>query len=272
MSFALLTIIFFVFKVNILESKLYKTNGIIQNVTILGSISSVQREISILTENVGAHTIMIEDLPSSLDENSVRITGKGRATLIGTEITSHVMEREQIPKFQAIVADIKKSLDILADENYRLGIEDTRLRTKVRYLENLVLNSFSFGTKDTSAIPLDKAKELLLYEDSMTEKLNSLLNENSVASRVNHQKNATLIRALEKLFEQGVYEDKVSNEEIFFPLKKSVKTISLKIKVPDASESDIDKVAEQKLVFSVNYMTGPASWIPDYDLRFEGEV
>ena len=97
------------------------TASSILNVTVVGSMALVQRHLIVPLENFQNSQFdymecLVNDLPTSLLDHSVRITGTGPGTILGSEITERTVGRSNSATYQSRLLEAKS---IISDLTFR---------------------------------------------------------------------------------------------------------------------------------------------------------
>lgn len=87
------------------------------------------------TLTVGSHRLVVEDLPLSMDRDSVRVDGQGEAhvRLLGVEVRRQHFEETPAAK----VRNLEEAIEGLEDDLYAVADEQAVLDAQVRHLEGL---------------------------------------------------------------------------------------------------------------------------------------
>jgi len=92
------------------DEKVLTTN--ISNVTVFLSGAQVERTGNMYL-NAGNYDIVIQDLPTSINPNTIQVTGKGNVTVLSVENRINYLKSQQKPKSIMILED---SLDLLRNQ------------------------------------------------------------------------------------------------------------------------------------------------------------
>src|SRR5688572_4510045 len=133
----------------------------ITTVTVYTQRARITRRGSIRLEP-GEHTLIIDNLPDTLEDESVRVSGTGAGvTLLGVDVKTEYVKEEP----RESVAELKKQLETLEAEKQTLTDEETILNVQMEFLIKFGEHS---GEKYATAsaagdISLQKVTELNTY-------------------------------------------------------------------------------------------------------------
>ncbi|WP_299452658.1 mucoidy inhibitor MuiA family protein [uncultured Microscilla sp.] len=222
------------------------TNQMIESkvvaVTVFQDRAEVSREAR-LDLPVGNHTLVFDQLPDSIEEKSVQVSGKGvQATL--TQVKFLTEYYDQTPDEEVKALEDKKQG--LMDEGRKLQNEQQRLQGQQRFLQGMVNRITKPSKGQRKSKPQDWLKMLDYYG----------------------QKQAKVDEALLKVKQQVR-----QNTEALSKLEKEVMVFFTQPqKARKQVEVQISVVEEGALQLLLSYVVQGASWEPYYDLRVSTET
>lgn len=191
----------------------------------------------------GEHTLVIDGLPASIDEQSVRAAGRGEhVRLLGVDVaTQYVTEAPE-----ANLAELRARLDTLQDELKALGNADAQLDDRAQFLR---------GLRDHASADLSKTlawgRTTIDHVGVLADYLARQLGEIYEQKHTNAQRRRSIEREIEAL------KARLEHEQPSRPLERRQICVSLEA----SAETDVE--------LEVMYAVSGASWTPVYDLRLE---
>jgi uncharacterized protein (TIGR02231 family) len=214
-------------------------------VTVFSDRARVTRRGKITLER-GEHILMIPNLPTTLEQDSVRASGHGA----GVKITGLEVKTEFIAEApEAVVAALQKQLDDLYDQDRLLLTDDNIYKDKLEFLDRIRIHaSENFG----KAVPYAETKL-----DNITAFSNYLQTQLSEA----HSQRRDIERKREKLAKEIEAVQKRMAQVA--PEKDERREIQVGVEVAGSIEFELEVV----------YSVRNAGWTPFYDVRLlEDEV
>lgn len=191
--------------------------------------------------SVGEQTFSIIDLPETLIENSVRVSGKGEnVKILGVEVN----KKFSIESPKEKIVELEKTLQKLQDQQLALADEDRVILSKLSSLEQLQ-QSLS-----------DSFAKSLSYNKNTIDNLETSLNFLNKQFQVSYQTRREVLEKMRDLAKEievaqanlnrlGINDSKVSWEVVVF----------------------LETTTETELDLELSYLVTGASWIPLYDVR-----
>ena len=217
--------------------------SVIRAVTVFPGRAMVTRELKF---DVTAHryTLAFSHLPLSLEDRSVRVSGKGTAAakILDVQVKREILTKPAAEKVEPLKnrqAAIEKELNALSDHM-------NTLEKKEKFLERLMnttLESIA-KAKEPKPVSLPEYKKML---DFLEEQLNQLFDSKRDIS-VKQEKLNREKQVIEKKLRWNPRTD-----------AKEVKNVLV----------DLDVEKPGRFTLSVSYMVPGASWSPVYDLRVD---
>ena len=274
---------------------IYIKKSTITETRILGNTAELHREFVAANVGPGFSKVILQHLPHTIDEQSIRVKGNGNVPikLLSTLVTESVILREDNEQYSQYMENllhtrrrILKYLDLLLAEGEQLN---NRKRTVDKYIFSYLDNKDTPSSVD-SRIPPGKMLELLDFQEN--EAISSNKKLLSLKGLLNYT-NAALLKvnkAISTLGETGIYsslscEDLLPTaEEIqgsvldcstlplpptgsrYWPEAIREKEIHLKVLVPPGEASGAS------YSFGVTHMATGASWYPEYDVHLDGDM
>ena len=120
----------------------------IRAVTVHPGLATITRELQ-QSLPAGAHTLLLSDLPSGLDEASLQVSGQGAGLKIGALEVRHVQAGELVqPEAKALEQQLQQVRDLLA----QLQAEAAALTTQEQFLQALAASPAQ-GGKEGKLLP-----------------------------------------------------------------------------------------------------------------------
>lgn len=217
----------------------------ISEVTVYPDSALINR-LATLKLNVGEYKIIFSDIIPEVDENSLRVSGKGTATfkLFGAQLKREFLE--EVPSER--IKQLKDQIQKLEDEIKRLQNLKSLLLEEKSFLDSIRLFS-------REQIPKDLATKIPDPEDldEIFKFLDTKLRENYSGMMDIELKMRDLMNKVDVL--------KRELAQISGPQRKSKRSILVDLEVLKSGTLDLN----------VSYLVGGASWQPIYDARADFE-
>jgi uncharacterized protein (TIGR02231 family) len=218
----------------------------ILNSTIIAATVMVNRAIVTRTGSikleVGDNQISLKDLPTSLIENSVRVSGEGPegAKIIGVELKKEYLEEVKDEKLQ----ELQKKIEALTLQETALKNELEEMNANLGIMNELAKTvstdlARGYSRKQIDVSDLDKAVRYII--DQM----------NATHGRI-RAKNLELVELQKKIAALRGEEDNLSSMQ-----EKETNVINIDIEATNPGDFDI----------KVEYAVYGAEWYPIYDAR-----
>ncbi len=191
----------------------------------------------------GEHTLVVDGLPASIDDQSVRASGRGtHVRLLGVDVvTRYVTEAPE-----ANLAELHARLDALQDELKVLVAADAQLDGRAQFLS---------GLRDHASADLSKAlawgKTTIDQVGALADYLGRQLSEIHQQKHTNARQCHRVEREIEALKAQ------LEHSQPLRPLER--RQICVSVEASAATDFELE----------VTYAVSGASWAPVYDLRLE---
>lgn len=205
-------------------------NERVQKVILFRNAAQIESKVSQTIEK-GEHTIIIDELPNSLDENTVQISGEGEFTILSVESkTGNLDQKKRGKQYSALLDSI---------EYYRNAIDMDNIRKyAIDQEENLLITNKDISSKQNMAV-VDIEDMADLYRKRLPE-----LKRESLRLHKLIQANT------EKL---QVFQLQLAERQS----GKNNKQIWVKVSLAQA----------QNVRINLKYLVYDASWTPFYDIR-----
>ncbi len=215
----------------------------ITHITVFSDRAQVTRTASLELE-VGEHTLVFDQLPATIDQNSVQVSGEGTATLANV-------------KFQKVYYQVisDSARQTFYDEKLRLEDElklsnqkNKRIEQEKEFIENIA-KKITTPAEENSPAELEPEKwlKMLDFYHEKLEKLDAQLWEIETQTR---QTREQLQQINYQLQQAGGKDSRVKNQ------------VALVVQMPQAGS----------LVLHLSYIVSNARWFPIYDLRVSTET
>eukprot|EP00598_Pedospumella_elongata_P005988 CAMPEP_0184970786 /NCGR_PEP_ID=MMETSP1098-20130426/3135_1 /TAXON_ID=89044 /ORGANISM="Spumella elongata, Strain CCAP 955/1" /LENGTH=711 /DNA_ID=CAMNT_0027492765 /DNA_START=79 /DNA_END=2214 /DNA_ORIENTATION=- len=253
----------------------------IREVTIGGTIAEITRTFNLHDVPNGLHSVVIDHLPSTVDEKSIQVAGLGDAEVVSTTVENQVIARELDKEFAELVSTLKRVYTKLTEGLHSLTLEHRRVYGRIASLDSYVQDVMRTSVSRTTPLTLDQLTATLDYQEKalgdLTEKILAL------DQKINATQNvvATLVTINDKLQKHGLYQNlflptsalniaaemldsikRLPSSERVWPSSVPTKQLHINIHVPGTT-------VVKTLAFTLGYMTSPASWQAEYDLRLD---
>lgn len=268
----------------------------IVDVAVLKSVAMITRKFTIDAASIPHDStylvVSLDGLPSSMVDTSVRIYGTGPAQILGSEISERSVDRSQSEAYTLHIKEANIIKSQLTIKLSKLSLEESRLRSKEKLLLLLVESTFSAGSpaataseKEKEYPDITKARDMLLYMDTELAATHKRLLLIQSGQATLGEAQSVIDTAINTLSSQGAWtfpklECSPSSETavdscivnvitdpdsiIRYPQSVIEKKVLVRLKLLKRSPGS-------SLDFTVDYMTSPASWSPEYDLQVEGD-
>ncbi|MCA9923712.1 MAG: mucoidy inhibitor MuiA family protein [Anaerolineales bacterium] len=192
---------------------------------------------------VGAHQLIIEDLPLTLDADSVRVSGAGTAVIRILSVDVHRQFYEETPA--AHVRDLEQQIEQLSEERRALEDEKTGWEAHGRFLEGM--------RQATQEYARGLSRKRTTVEDQA--QIVAFLQEQDQGLR-------TAVRDLDSRL-------RVLNRQID-KLQKELKAVqSARPRQRYQAVIDVEATADGSFQPVVSYVVNHAGWKPLYDVRLQ---
>ena len=194
----------------------------------------------------GMHTLVVSDLPASLDHESLRASGRGtaRAKLLSVRASRGFVQEPQRER----VAELESKIEALADQDRELADQEGVLAQQSLYLDHLA-----------ESAPKEMTKGLSFGKSKVgdIEELGRYLGERATGIAAALRELAIHRRGVERELNQ---------------LRRELKEIASPRPLElTRAEIDVEVLQEGELYLEVVYVVANARWHPVYDLRVEAE-
>lgn len=149
----------------------------IKEVSIGGRISEVSRSFTLESVPKGFHTIVVDHVPSTVDEKSIQVAGTGAAEVISTILHKQVIFREDDARFAELSAKLDVTLKYFTGEVQALNLEKKRIAQRIdswnMYAQNVLKPD---AASKATPVSLEQLTEILNYEEkTLTEQNRKLV-------------------------------------------------------------------------------------------------
>lgn len=223
-----------------------KETSSITTVTVYPDRAMVTREASVKLSS-GMHRIVLENLPGALQDDSVRVWGKGSAKV---RLQGMGISRQDLPQASdADIRNLENKIQDIADKLTAINQERYILDVQKKYLESLIntfLQAFNKGILSGNS-----AEAKLAGAQSLVSTRLSAIADKRVALDVEERElREEMARLKEEL-------NRVSH-----PGQSQQKTLTV----------DVECVSGGTFILNFSYIMGNSGWVPVYDIRAESKT
>lgn len=253
----------------------------VQEVTIGGTIAEVTRAFNLQNVPNGFHSVVVDHLPNTVDEKSIQVVGLGDAEVVSTIIQNQVIAREHDVDFVAMVSSVNSVHTKLTEGLHSLTMEHRRVSARIISLDTYIQDAMHTSASRTTPLTLEQLTQTLDYQEKALSGLNEKLVILDRKINATQTSISTLLNIGDKLQKHGYYQNlflsapapsmslelvelmkTLPTAEKVWPSSQPTKQLHINIHVPGTT-------AVKTLAFTINYMTSPASWQAEYDLRLD---
>jgi len=212
------------------------------DITVYADRAMIVREAN-TSLSKGEHKLLFDDLPESIEQNSIQVTGKGSAILSDIKFKREHFEETPHENIKAIndkIIEIQDSLRIIGDKSRQSDNE--------RILIQNIANKLTATPEKTDRSELDPDRwiKLVAYYRDRQDSLDKEIQENEKSIRI---LNKQLSKLQKEKNDMGSHQSKIKNQvEVSVEMKK-----------------------DDDLSLSLSYIVYGPSWHPVYDLRVSTE-
>jgi hypothetical protein len=266
----------------------------IESILILGNnIAEITRSFSHQRfSSSGYHTIILENLPSTLIDQSIHLQSSSQHTqVISSSVLSHSLTREEDSSFQNYFNLFQKFENLLRQKINSLENEKTRVEMRLEIIDKYLNSLFENSQLRLEDLPLTSILEIIeKREEELTKREQRLTELTFQLHRLKDVFLAKILATQQTLSQTGYYipfpceefkkelEESQEQGELqcsllassiqHWPATRTTKDLSLHVHVSAST------IVEDTFHYSMTYLTeaGAATWSPQYDIRYEGEI
>lgn len=230
---------FFVFLASALgfAQKPLFTTAKINAATVYSNSAEISQTVSVLLPK-GSSEIVIKNVSSFLNENSVQIGAPANVTVLSVQFSTDYISEYDIDESNPAIKKVRDSINWIQKEIQKVGIQKV---SNSKTIELLDKNQQVSGV-NTGLNMVDLMKMVDYYTLKRTEISNTLIALDEKDKKLNKQ----LASLNDKLQTDTKKEDKVSKGKLIIQVMNEI-----------AGNTDLE----------VNYLSYSASWVPFYELR-----
>lgn len=265
--------------------------GKVTSVKIYGNKAEVTREFIFEDYEEDSYvTIRLDGLPTQLEDKSVRVRGTGRAEIIESTVASRALPRDAQPDFIRQLTFLEQVASHIsgAVDSSRATIQ--RAKAQKEYVESYTRASIDPGKRKTgdgntapAMISTAAMTEILSFQESVTVDMDRKIAVASQDLAENIAHLSTVQGRIDALKNKGIYTPLMVNGQLYCPpLLDCVAPLLMATRswLPTSSSKSVEVRlltargtggVKRPLTLSVTYLTGPARWYPEYDIRLEGD-
>lgn len=140
-------------------------NSTISDVTLAGNTAEITRSFKLINLPQGPHSAVITHLPNTLDERSIKVTGRGGGQVVSTSMSSRLPSRENDAKFSKLITQLEIMHGNLTDQLKKVDFEITDLDARLKSV-GIYLSAYERNGNITKTIKL-QTEMLNFYADEM---------------------------------------------------------------------------------------------------------
>jgi hypothetical protein len=259
----------------------------IQSILLYTNTAQIVREFTTPKLPTGYHQITLENLPSNILEQSIHLQSLPSIHILSSSVTTQQISRDQDDNYQQIYSVIQIIQKKILTKVEHLLNEKSRIEMRVEVLDKYLASLFS--NQQLQQTSLGNILEIMNQKDEEIVKRNQKLEELSIQLSSLNEINAEIKSILKTMAESGSYvpfpceefKGKIDTKEAIdidcsllpqsimsWPSSRALKVLSLHIYVTEEQT----RLTEHP--YSLTYLTetGAATWSPQYDIQYEGEI
>lgn len=219
-----------------------KLNSTIKEVTVYNDRAAITRHAQIQLA-AGEHELVFENLPSSLNNESLQLDAKATGTVIiqDIEVKSHYFVGSANERLQVVEKEIKNLQEQLA----QLNDHETLLVEQKNFIEQV--QESTVGENENANRPSLKQIQQVM--------------EFSISSLAQLSEDTRQLTIKKEQLQRQLHVLQSNQAKLLSETKSQVKDVVVKVNLPKA---EIVKV-------NLTYVTNGASWTPIYDARFNSK-
>ena len=151
----------------------------ISNVKVGGSSAEITRSFSLDAVPEGFHSIIVNDLPKTVDEKSIEVTGIGAAQIISTELQVAKTHRENEQEYNQLVRDLQSILGKISARRGTYTDERTHVVGRKSAIDSYVQDTIHAEKyrNDTLRLTPEKLLDLLNLKQQEAATASALITE-----------------------------------------------------------------------------------------------
>jgi hypothetical protein len=268
-------------------------DSVVEKVSIGGTIAEVFRTFALKNIEDGYHTLIIDHITSSLDEKSIQVKGMGAAEVLGMVMQKQQVLKENDPVFNDLTIKLYDIIKGITDALNSMRIQRESVMRRMDSLNSYTKDALQTNTHRPEPLTLAKVSELLDYQQQELAAAGDKVAKLDAAIKY-AEKLQGMVQAMREGKEgRGIYKNlfaesiagggqdiqrqhffteypalytsllNLPKEEIHWPDAKQANVLHVNIKVHSTAGS----AAGSNLAFTLQYMSFPATWRPEYDVR-----
>lgn len=208
-----------------------QTSAKIKKATIYWQSASIEANVNRYV-NKGEHILIIDQMPSNIDLNSIQVSSENEFTIVSVE--SQIASLESLKKSKTFLA-LKDSLEYYEDLHESIKIKKFAVDEEL----SLWLSNKNIGSKASSVVELEDMAEV--YKNRLPQ-----------LKRESYMYEKSMIKLKEKIsyFQNLINEKNASNN-----------SVELIVRIMNPQSQNID--------LNIKYLCYDAGWSPFYDIRSE---
>ena len=258
--------------------------GSIETVTLFGSNAGsgeIFRKVHIpstaLPNGENIVTLVVSNLPSSLDERSFRLECEDSMLVIGSHFATVTIGRESMEGYKAALNQLERELEENKSKESSLRLASTRLSSKLASIDVFLkasLSTGSAGSTGTMLPSLENAQKLIDYQAKEMERVHNELIQVEASLVTAAAAVAAAERRLADLRDSGRIwrpetvspgddQEPERGNTKYWPVERTTKTLYLRALLKSADE----KLPASQL--AIRYFAAPTAWAAEYDIRVD---
>lgn len=182
-------------------------NSTISDVTISGNVAEVTRSFVLTNPPEGLNSVLVCDLPNTLDERSIKVTGRGGGQVVSTEMSSKNPNRENDAAFSQLATDLERLHGKLADQIQELAEERTGISERFQAMK-VYIRHFEHSNHHNKTIPsIQLQNEVLDFQEKETKIARVQTSALDAKTRATQETLDTVSAMLDNLHVNGYYKN-----------------------------------------------------------------
>ncbi len=224
-------------------------NSSIKSVTVYPGSAKVTR-VSKINLRAGNNEVVIENLPLSLNESSLRVSGESQADVSLGSI--ELFRNIKMDVVQEQEKAIRQKIEVVQTEQKRIRDDISRNKTQIKYIQKMVLGSTNTNKKDDeekngsySNLPLEQWKQAWDTLDSATAEVQEKIRQSELALK---EKDLELNK-----------------------LQRELQQVATNQKESRSAKLQVESNGNAELTLNLTYQINGARWEPVYDADLNTE-
>lgn len=179
-------------------------NSTISDVTITGNVAEITRSFVLKNPPAGLNSALVDHLPNTLDERSIKVSGRGGGQVVSTELSSRNPNRENDAAFSKVATDLENLHGKLVNQLNELGVNRTRATDRYNTMK-VYISHYQQSLNYTKTIELQS--EVQDFQEKETEEANAKHFAIDSQTRAAQETLDTVSAMLDNLHVNGYYKN-----------------------------------------------------------------